>query len=70
MDTADRHAWDYLVDQWGEAYEFEHKPGNAHAYTCRRRDNALLLEAQSVESLQNLVRRDYDQAPVPRSVTS
>jgi hypothetical protein len=68
MDTADRYAWNYLVDQWGDAYAFEHEPGTAEPYTAQRRDNGLVLRAKTVESLQAKVYLDYRERPVPRSV--
>lgn len=68
MHTANRHAWDYLTEQWGEAYEFEYQPGTANPYVGKRRDNGLLLAARTVESLHDLVRKDYNERPVPRSV--
>lgn len=68
MDTADKYAWDYLVDQWGGAYVFEYRPGAAGPYVCRRRDDGLVLAAKTVECLGRLVRKDYWERPVPRSV--
>jgi hypothetical protein len=59
MDTADKYAWDYLVDQWGGAYVFEYRPGDADPYICKRRDNGLALAAETVESLDRLA------GPVP-----
>lgn len=68
MHTADRHAWDYLVEQWGEAYEFEYQPDTENAYTCKRRDNGLLLAARTAESLHEHVKKDYIGRPVTRNV--
>ena len=59
---------DYLVDQWGGAYVFEYRPGDADPYVCKRRDNGLALAAKTVEFLGRLVRKDYGERPVPRSV--
>ena len=69
MDIATEYAWKYAIDAWGEAYEFEYKPDAANPFTCKRRDNGLLLEAKTVELLLRIVRRDYGDKPVPRSVT-
>ena len=68
MDTADKYAWDYLVDHWGGAYVFEYRPGDDDPYICRRRDDGLALAAKTVESLDHLVRKDYWERPVRRSV--
>ena len=68
MDTAQKHAWNYLIEHWGDAYEFGHQPGTVNPYTCKRRDNGLLLAARTVESLHHLVLKDYNEQPVPRSV--
>ena len=68
MDTADRYAWDYLVDQWGDAYEFEHTLGTAEPYAAKRRDNGLILSARTIEALQAKVYLDYRDAPVSREV--
>ena len=68
ISPVDRYTWDYLVDQWGGAYEFEHEPGTAEPYTAKRRDNGLVLAASTAESLHDLVRKDYHERPVPRSV--
>lgn len=68
MDTETQAASDYIVSQWGSAYVFSHDPAQAVAYAARRRDNGLELKARSVESLQNLVRKDYNERAVPREV--
>lgn len=68
MDTETQAAWDYIISQWGSAYAFSYDPAQAVAYAARRRDNGLELRARSVESLQNLVRKDYNERAVPREV--
>jgi hypothetical protein len=68
VDTATQAAWDYVKNQWDEAYEFGYEPAREKPYTAKRRDNGLTLEAPTVESLQSLVREDYGQSPVPRDM--
>jgi hypothetical protein len=68
VDTETQAAWDYLVSQWGTAYIFSCDPARAIAYAARRRDNGLELQARSVESLQNLIRKDYAERAVSREV--
>lgn len=64
--TETQDAWDYLVNNWGSAYIFSYDPAQPVAFTARRRDNNLELKARSVESLQNLIREDYNERAVSR----
>jgi hypothetical protein len=68
VDIETQTAWDYLVSHWGSAYVFSCDSAQAVAYAARRRDSGLELKARSVESLHNLVRKDYRERAVSREV--
>jgi hypothetical protein len=54
-----------LVDlrwHWGDAYEITW----AGEFRAVRRDNGLVLRAETADELRTLIRRDYIRRPVPR----
>ena len=58
----------YLRHHWGDAYAIV-SPGK-HRWSARRKDDpqgSALLKARSAEDLLELIRRDYQSRPVPRS---
>jgi hypothetical protein len=69
MNMADQNEWDYLQEQWGEAYVFEYDDSEIISYNAIRRDNdQTKLRAYSVEALKRLVRANYSSKPVPRGM--
>jgi hypothetical protein len=69
VDTATQAAWKYLHDQWRIAYTLQHDRDSSTPYTATRRDTNQRLQAETVESLRALIRRDYAEHPVPHEAT-
>jgi hypothetical protein len=69
MNMTEQNEWDYLQEQWGEAYVFEHDDSEIISYNAIRRDDEQTkLRADSVEALKKLMRANYDHKPVPEGM--
>lgn len=58
--------YDWLAElryHWGSAYVID---GDIGHYTATRRDNGLVLHAETPNDLYAVIRRDYMSYPVPR----
>ena len=65
MNEPPRDALGRLQWDWGSAYGIA---GASGTWVARRRDNGRLLNADSPEGLQRLLKQDYQAEPVPREV--
>lgn len=64
-------AYDLMVFNWGEAYEFSYDetPGAPEPYAAKRRDDpSLVLTDAAPEKLTDKVYRNCLERPVPRDV--
>jgi len=69
--AAKGYAYELMVFNWGEAYEFSYDdaPGVAEPYAAKRRDDpSAVLTSADPEKLTDMVYRDYLERPVPRDV--
>jgi hypothetical protein len=62
-------AYAMLRDDWGSAYLITRTPDAEKPYSAQRRDNpAVVLDAESPDTLRELVRADYWANPVSRQI--
>jgi hypothetical protein len=65
MDEPPQDALGRLQWDWGSAYQIT---GAADRWVARRSDTGRLLNADSPEALQRLLKQDYGTEPVPREI--